>query len=124
MQMSQVWSKADFDGLNETGHKGGYGSVLAVTGQNPGPDGQFNTADDVLAPLNVAPVDVSIDASPGPVCGDPMDRVRGFYSLHSGGANFLVADGSIHFVTDDISRAVYLGFSTISEAEPIAGSGS
>lgn len=116
MQMGQVWSKADFDGLNETGHKGGYGSVLAVTGQNPGPDGQFNTADDVLAPLNVAPVDVSIDASPGPVCG--------FYSLHSGGANFLVADGSIHFVTDDISRAVYLGFSTISEAEPITGSGS
>lgn len=77
MQMSQVWSKADFDGLNETGHKGGYGSVLAVTGQNPGPDGQFNTADDVLAPLNVAPVDVSIDASPGPVCGDPMDRSAG-----------------------------------------------
>ena len=120
MQMGQVWSQADFDGLNETGHKGGYGSVLAVTGQNPGPDGQFKTADDVLAPLNVAPV----DASPGPVCGDPMDRVRGFYSLQSGGANFLVADGSIHFVTDDISRAVYLGFSTISEAEPIAGSGS
>ena len=22
MQMSQIWSKADFDGLNETGHKG------------------------------------------------------------------------------------------------------
>ena len=54
--MGQVWSKADFDGINATGFEGGRGSALAVTSQNAGPDGQFNTSDDVLAPLNVAPV--------------------------------------------------------------------
>ena len=63
MEMGQVWSKASFDGLNETGHQGGHGSVLAVTAQNPGPDGIYETSDDVLAPLNQTPIDVSIDAA-------------------------------------------------------------
>ena len=116
MLMGQVWSKADFDGINETGFQGGHGSVLAVTAQNPGPDGQFETSDDVLARLNVAPVDVSIDATPGPDCQDPMDRVRGFYSFHPGGANFLFADGSVHFVTENISPATYRSLSTAHHA--------
>ena len=60
MLMGQVWSKADFDGLNETGHEGGHGSVLAVTAQNSGTDGEFDTDDDILAPLNETPAAVSI----------------------------------------------------------------
>ena len=61
MKMGQVWSKADFDGFNETGHHGGHGSVLAVTAQNSGVDGRFSTSDDILALLNENPASVSID---------------------------------------------------------------
>jgi len=122
MLMGQVWSKAGFDGLNETGHEGGHGSVLAVTAQNPGPDGQFATSDDVLAPLNVVPVDVSIDNAPGPDCRDSEDRIRGFYSFHSGGANFVLADGSVHFISDNISAREYRDLSTIDGGEIILSS--
>jgi hypothetical protein len=41
--MGQVWSKADFDGSGRGAFQGGRGSVLAVTAQNPGPDGIFDT---------------------------------------------------------------------------------
>ena len=120
MLMGQVWSKADFDGLNETGHEGGHGSVLAVTAQNPGPDDQFATSDDVLAPLNVVPAAVSLDATPGPECSDSMDRVRGFYSFHVGGANFLIADGSVRFIGESILPMVYRRSSTIAGGETVS----
>ena len=117
MKMGQVWPKADFDGIDAAGHHGGRGSVLAVTGQNPGVDGRFNTADDVLAPLNVTPIPVSIDATVGNDCHDGNDRVRSFYSFHSGGAHFLYSDGSVHFVEETISAAVYRAMSTIAGGE-------
>ncbi len=111
--MGQVWSKANFDGTNEAGHRGGRGSVLAVTAQNPGPDGQFDTPDDVTAPLNQTPASVSIDWEPGSNCADTNDRVRGFYSMHDAGANFLFGDGSVRIVTPDIAPEVYRAISTI-----------
>lgn len=123
MFMGQVWSKAQFDGAKWAKGEGGRGSVLAVTAQNPGKDGRFGTADDVAAPLNVAPVDVSIDPVPGPNCQDPFDRVRGFFSLHVGGANFLLADGAVRFVGEEIEPAIYRGLSTIAGEESLPGSG-
>ena len=117
MLMGQVWSKADFDGLKETWHQGGHGSVLAVTAQHPGEDGQYVTEDDVLAPLNIIPVDVSIDWTPGPDCQHSLDRIRGFTSLHPGGANFVLADGSVHFISESISADTYIGLSTIDGEE-------
>ena len=115
--MGQVWSKADFDGTKTAGFDGGRGSVLAVTAQNPGPDGRFDTTDDVLAPLNVLPVSVSVDAIPGPDCQHFNDRVRGFYSFHPGGANFLLGDGSVQFVEETILGSVYRALSTIAGGE-------
>ena len=117
MTLGQVWSSADFDGHNETGFEGGRGSVLAVTAQHAGPDGQFDTADDVAAPLNVLPTAVAIDATLGPACTDVMDRVRPFYSFHPGGANFLFAGGAVRFVSDQISPASYRAHSTIAESD-------
>ena len=115
--MGQVWSKADFDGTNEAGYQGGRGSVLAVTAQNPGPDGVFRSSDDVLAPLNQFPVPVSIDNAPGDDCGDPLDRVRSFFSFHRTGANFLFADGSVHFIDQTIDAVTYRALSTIAGDE-------
>jgi prepilin-type N-terminal cleavage/methylation domain-containing protein/prepilin-type processing-associated H-X9-DG protein len=37
---------------------------------------------------------------------------RGFKSLHPGGAHFVMADGSVHFVTDGIDHSIYRGLST------------
>jgi len=55
MNLGQVWSSADFDGIdsmsNEMNHEGGRGSVVAVCGQNPNLD----------APLNAEVGDISID---------------------------------------------------------------
>jgi prepilin-type processing-associated H-X9-DG protein len=117
--MGQVWSKADFDGRAEYPHQGGRGSILAVTTQNPGPDGVYGTADDLLAPLNPwqRGVQVSVDESFDDSCNNPNDRVREFASLHPGGANFLFADGSVHFVTDTIAFRVYQALSTIQGGE-------
>jgi len=117
MKMGQVWSKANFDGADANSHLGGHGSVLAVTAHNSGPDGRYGTEDDLLAPLNVAPVSVTVDANPGSNCEDPEDRVRGFFGYHPGGATFVYADASVKFIANDISPVAYLALSTIASAE-------
>lgn len=121
MQMGQVWSKADFDGRQGFGNKGGRGSVLAVTSQNAGVDGVFGTTDDVLAPLNPfrRGVQVSVDLSFDNSCSNPDDRVREFASLHSGGGNFLMADGSVRFIADAIHFRTYQALSTIQGGEVV-----
>ena len=117
--MGQVWPKADFDGIPAANNEGGRGSVLAVTAQNPGVDDEFDTSDDILAPLNRRPIDVSMDASSGSECENPDDRVRNFASFHSGGAHFLYGDGGVRFVSDGIDQAVYRGLSTVNGGEVV-----
>ena len=39
-------------------------------------------------------------------------QARGFKSMHPGGAHFVMADGSVHFVTENIDHNVYRGLST------------
>lgn len=119
--MGQVWSKADFDGRNRMGYQGGRGSVLAVTTQNAGADNRLGTADDVLAPLNPfrRGIQVSRDMSTDASCTNTEDRVREFASLHPGGANFLMAGGSVQFIHDTIDFRVYQALSTIRGREVI-----
>lgn len=111
--MGQVWSTADFDGSNPLGHEGGRGSVLAVTAQNAGPNGFFGDDDDVPAPMNQVPVQVSVDVPGDYSCFDLLDRVRSFNSLHSDGAFFLMADGSVQFLSEQIEQDLYRHLSTI-----------
>ncbi len=105
--MGQVWSSADFDGTNGAGFHGGRGSVLAVTAQNR----------NLPAPLNRLPIDVSIDNSSGSSCSSPDDRVRNFHSMHTGGAHFLLGDGSVRFVSENINQTLYQSLSTIGGGE-------
>jgi prepilin-type processing-associated H-X9-DG protein len=37
---------------------------------------------------------------------------RGFKSMHPGGAHFVMADGSVHFVNETIDGVIYRGLST------------
>lgn len=110
MNLGQVWSKADFDGVNNTLFQGGRGSVVAVCAQNPGPDELWDTADDINAPLNADPGDVSIDWPNLP--DHETDRVRGFFSMHPTGANFGFADGSTKFISESIDLRTYRHLST------------
>lgn len=43
---------------------------------------------------------------------DHWQQARGFKSLHPGGAQFVMADGSVHFVVENIDFTVYQGLST------------
>ncbi len=117
MNMGQVWSAANFDGTTSAGFLGGRGSPLAVTAQNPGPDGIWNTVDDLLTPMNVKPVEVSIDSTPGLNSADPLDRVRGFYSMHGVGAVFAFGDASTTFLRETIDPQVFRSLSTKSGGE-------
>jgi hypothetical protein len=113
----QVWSKADFDGSNTGGFKGGPGSVLAVTRHNFGPDGIPNTADDLHEAMNATPGISSIDNLPGPDCADNEDRVRGFAGHHPGGVVFAFGDGSVRLVNESTDPYVYTGMSTMRGGE-------
>ena len=115
--MGQVWSKADFDGNQQSGFEGGRGSVLAVTAQNAGPDGIWETSDDLNVPLNFSPAPVSEDNSPDGQQDNLTDRVRGFNSMHPGGAQFSFGDGSVRFVTDTTNPTAYRELSTIAGSE-------
>jgi prepilin-type N-terminal cleavage/methylation domain-containing protein/prepilin-type processing-associated H-X9-DG protein len=52
-----------------------------------------------------------IYASPGWI------EARGFKSMHPGGAHFVMADGSVHFVNESIDGAIYRGLSTRNGSE-------
>jgi hypothetical protein len=119
--MGQVWFKANCDGINEAGFRGGRGSAFAVTAQNPGADGLWNTDDDLEEPLNQSPTEVTIDWTPTDEREDSMDRVRGFFSYHLGGSVFGHADASTHFVAVGIDAAAYRSRSTRAGGEVETG---
>ncbi|MBX3412502.1 MAG: DUF1559 domain-containing protein [Pirellulales bacterium] len=62
----------------------------------------------------------SIDLAAGlsdDVTPESGDRVSNFRSDHKAGANFLFADGAVHFINDSIDREVYRAMSTIQGGE-------
>jgi len=47
-------------------------------------------------------------------------RNYSFYSQHPGGANFALADGSVHFINDGIDLTLYRTLATIDGGEPVS----
>jgi len=99
---------------------GGAGGVLAVTAQNPGSDGVWNTDDDLTCPMNQSPGHVTVDRNPNDNCSDNGDRVRGFAGKHEGGVLFVFADGSTRLISESIDQSTYRALSTVHGSEVVS----
>jgi prepilin-type N-terminal cleavage/methylation domain-containing protein len=126
--VDQAWAQANIDG-NVAGDN--HGSILAVTRQDDTNNrdwytagGPVNKSDDILAPLNAKFIIYSADSSALEDCGAQLatgtasggaqtDRLSQFRAAHKSGAHFLLGDGQVRFVADNIDRVVYSNLSTI-----------
>ncbi|MGL6097421.1 MAG: DUF1559 domain-containing protein [Fimbriiglobus sp.] len=59
----------------------------------------------------------SLMSNPPTIANPRWDEALGFRSLHPGGANFLLCDGSIRFVSENISGANYRSFASRAGSE-------
>lgn len=95
-------------------------------------DDYTNARASVSVPLNTMPtcVKTTIEATNRlyihPLCADehtanPLDATNiawGFRSWHPDGANFLMGDGSVQFITADINYEIYLAYGGRNDARP------
>jgi len=110
--IEQCWGAT---GFGDRGHPW-YGSAMAVTAQ-------FGMAPDIMdEPLNRSPATPSIyDRDESGFNRSGRQLVSGFRSVHTGGANFVMCDGSVRWVPESINPAVYRGLSTYAGGEVIPG---
>ena len=59
------------------------------------------------------------DANDPTLYSDDYERNYSFASLHPGGGNFAMCDGSVHFVNDMIDIGVYRGLATVGAGETV-----
>lgn len=112
--LEQCWGAT---GFSDRAHPW-YASALAVTAQ-------FGMPPDVQdEPLNRSPGTPTIYAAdPSGFNRGGRLLVSGFRSIHPGGANFVMCDGSVRWVHDSIDPAAYRALSTHAAGEVIPGQG-
>lgn len=76
--------------------------------------------DSCTFPRNLAGAMEQMNLFP-PSAGSGPHETRGFSSFHSGGAHFVMADGSVHFVRNTIALDVYQGLGRRSDGWPVGG---
>jgi prepilin-type N-terminal cleavage/methylation domain-containing protein/prepilin-type processing-associated H-X9-DG protein len=110
--MEQTWGATGFSDRNHPW----YASVLAVTAQfGIGPN--FN--DEPLNRSPGTPTIFGVDSSGMNTTGN--DFVSGFRSVHTGGANFVLCDGSVRFIRQGTDATTYRALSTMSGGEVVGG---
>ena len=76
-------------------------------------DGDWATCGNPLNYFIIPADETTIKSAPN------WQAARGFKSLHPGGAQFVMADGSVHFVNESIDHDVYRGLSTAQGGETV-----
>jgi prepilin-type N-terminal cleavage/methylation domain-containing protein/prepilin-type processing-associated H-X9-DG protein len=100
------------DGLSNTFLLGECVGALSIT-QNWGVECFATTA----YPINY--MNQSLVASPPTQANPRWDESIGFRSFHTGGANFLFCDGSVHFVRDSIDGPTYRAYASRAGGETL-----
>jgi prepilin-type N-terminal cleavage/methylation domain-containing protein/prepilin-type processing-associated H-X9-DG protein len=115
----QAWAAASISGPSNPW----YTSVFGVTAQygigSVPVDEPMNNP--LVMPAMYSDLDIGAD---GNFLGDNSTLtafLSGFRSLHAGGCNFVFCDGSVHFVSQNITASVYRGLSTYAGGEVLTG---
>jgi prepilin-type processing-associated H-X9-DG protein len=97
------------------------GSIPATSGGNCNVKTAYAGGSNWASPMNAQSPQVSyFDGSGGPSNGTCLmncQNIWSIYSLHSGGCNFLFADGSVHFLSENLSWQVFGSLATATMGE-------
>jgi prepilin-type processing-associated H-X9-DG protein len=110
--MDQAWAVASLGDPSHPWYAGIFG-VTAQYGLAP------NFMDEPMNRRPGSPTMIGSDSSGYNKTG--RDRVSGFRSMHQGGAYFLFADGSVHWLQEGIDPASYRALSTYNGGETASG---
>ena len=89
----------------------------ALTGCTVAPNSPTNYGDGTAAVLCLGHIGYAEDEH---TPNNPRNRVEDFSSQHTGGVNFVFADGSVHFIPDSISPVVWSALGTRAGGEPVS----
>lgn len=77
------------------------------------------------SPSQVASAAIQINSQPAPITSSNSfnAQTRTFGSFHTGGCHFTMADGSVHFFSENMDAGVYQGVGVRSDGLPVGGFG-
>jgi len=95
-------------------------SINITNGSRWGWGGTSQTLFNTIVPPNSKQWAFNSCTQSCPGCASSESIFSNVQSNHSGGANFLLADGSVKFIKDSIQQTIYMGLGTVAGGEVIS----